>query len=172
MRRVCSPILLACVALLAAGCGYHPAGHGSTLRLIAGKTIGIPQAVNRAYRPHLEVFLTDSLVTEFARRSGGHVLTGEGGDLTLTATITSYRTDPVAFGADDRARLYRATMEMAATLTEKKSGRVVWKGELSQSDDYPVNPTIALQQNSEEAAVREICARLAERLYQLLAEDF
>lgn len=169
--RLFSIAILAGALLALAGCGYRPTGEGS-LRLAGDGTIGIPQVVNKAYRPHLGVLLTDSLLAEFARRTGRRVLSGEGGDFTVLVTIVSYRSVPVAYGADDRVRLYQAVVAVTAALREEKSGRILWKGELSQADEYPVNTVVAFQQNSEEAALREICARLAERLYQKLAEDF
>jgi hypothetical protein len=59
-----------------------------------------------------------------------------------------------------------------AVLMEKGSRKTLWKGVESQSQDYPVNPALALQQNSEEAAIREVCRKLSEQLYQKITQDF
>ena len=170
-----------CLALAASlflnGCGYHLAGGGGTASLIAGKTVAIPMWRNGSYRPNLEAVLTGSLINEFALRSGGLVVAEEAAELTLTGTILSYVTTAVSYTAADQIREYRATMTVDAVLAERRSQKVLWKGKLVASQDYPttvnsVPQHIALQQNSEEAALREISRKLAQLLYQKVTENF
>jgi outer membrane lipopolysaccharide assembly protein LptE/RlpB len=172
---ICCLALAACFFLN--GCGYHLASGGGTSSLIAGKTVTIPMWRNKSYRPNLEAVLTGSLINEFALRSGGMVVAEETADLTLTGTIVSYVTTAVSYTAADQIREYRATMTVDAALAERKSQKVLWKGRLSASQDYPTTANsipqhIALQQNSEEAALREISRRLAQQLYQKMTENF
>jgi outer membrane lipopolysaccharide assembly protein LptE/RlpB len=136
---------------------------------------------SKIFRPFLESILTGSLVDEFALRSGGLVTREEAADLVLTGTIVSYTTVAVSYTAADQVREYRATLTIDAVLTEKRSQNVLWKGIMSSSQDYPANPVgidikqqnrIALQQNNEEAAVREISRKLSEQLYQKVTENF
>jgi outer membrane lipopolysaccharide assembly protein LptE/RlpB len=173
--------LALCAACLVCGCGYHLSGTAETPSLIAGKTIAIPMWRSKIFRPYLESILTGSLVDEFALRSGGMVTGEDEADLVLTGTIVSYETVAVSYTAEDKVREYRATMTIDAVLTEKRSQRVLWKGTISSNQDYPANPVgidlnqqnrIALQQNNEETAVREICRKLSEQLYQKVTENF
>ena len=177
--------IIICLALYATcllgGCGYHLSGTADSPSMIAGKTIAIPMWRSKIFRPFLESILTGSLVDEFALRSGGLVTREEAADLVLTGTIVSYTTVAVSYTAADQVREYRATMTIDAVLTEKRSQKVLWKGIMSSSQDYPANPVgidikqqnrIALQQNNEETAVREISRKLAEQLYQKLTENF
>ena len=177
--------IIICLALCATcflgGCGYHLSGTEETTSLIAGKTIAIPMWRSKIFRPFLESILTGSLVDEFALRSGGQVTGEEAADLVLTGTIVSYATVASSYTAQDQVREYRATMTIDAALTEKRSQKVLWKGTMSSSQDYPANPVgidlnqqnrIALQQNNEETAVREICRKLSEQLYQKVTENF
>ena len=157
---------------LLAGCGYQLAGHVGDSRLVAGKRIAIPVFASKSYRPNLEAVLTASLVDEAARRSGGLVVGESEAELLLTGTILSYNTLPVSYSAADTVRTYRTTIVVEAVLMEKGSRKTLWKGVESQSQDYPANPAIALQQNSEEAAIREVCRKLAEQLYQKITQDF
>ncbi len=168
-------VLLACVM---GGCGYHLTGEGPVPTLTSGKTIAIPIWRSKSYRPNLEAVLTGALVDEFALRSGGKVVAEEDADLLLTGTILSYSTVAVSFTAADVVREYRATMTIDALLTEKRSQKVLWKGQLSAGQDYPANidPTqvnrIAIQQDSEDAALREISRKIAQQLFQRMAENF
>lgn len=147
---------------------------------------------NKSYRANVGAILTASLVEEFARRSGGKVVGEDGADLLLTGTVLSYTSSADAYSANDRVKEYRATINVEATLTEKRTRNVVWKGTVSWSQDYPARykvvsrrklvflnitgavqqTNVALQQNSEEAAIREICSKLAQQLYERISAGF
>jgi outer membrane lipopolysaccharide assembly protein LptE/RlpB len=160
------------------GCGYHLAGGTHDSSLIAGKSIAIPMCRNKTYRPNLETVLTGSLVNEFAFRSSGKLVAEDAAELVLTATIVSYTTVPVSYTAADKVREYRKTMKVEANLTEKRSEKVLWKGTLAASQDYPayLDPedpnSTAKQQNSDDAALREISRKIAEQLFQKMSENF
>jgi outer membrane lipopolysaccharide assembly protein LptE/RlpB len=173
--------LALCATSLLGSCGYHLSGTAETPSLIAGKTIAIPMWRSKIFRPYLESILTGILVDEFALRSGGLVTGEDAADLLLTGTIVSYSTVAVSYTAADQVREYRAIMKIDAALTDKRSQKVLWKGAMTSSQDYPANPVgidlnqqnrIALQQNNEETAVREICRKLSEQLYQKVTENF
>ena len=177
MRRIIYLLSLA-VSCFLGGCGYHLTGEAQTPSLLAGKTIAIPMWSSKSYRPNLEAILTGCLVDEFALRSGGMVAAEDAAELLLTGTIVTYVTTPVSYTAADQVREYRATMTVDATLAEKRSQKVLWKGILSASQDYQAinDPTlqnrIALQQNSEDAALREISRKIAQQLFQKMSENF
>lgn len=175
--------IIFCLALAASyllnGCGYHLTSETQTPSLTAGKTIAIPMWRSKSYRPNLEAILTGSLVDEFALRSGGKVVADEdAAELLLTGTIVTYATIPVSYTAADQVREYRTTMTVEATLAEKRSQKVLWKGTLSASQDYPAyinlaqQNRIALQQDSENAALREISRKIAQQLFQKMSDNF
>lgn len=172
-------VLVACCCVN--GCGYHlPKPESSPVA--GGKTVSIPIFANKSFRPNLEAILTGSLVDEFAIRSGGRVVAEDAAELVLSGTIVSYSKTPVSYTASDTVKEYRATITIEATLREKQSRKVLWKGRDSLSQDFPATPIvsvqqnnvdiIALQQNSEDAAIREICRKLARQVYQKITEDF
>jgi outer membrane lipopolysaccharide assembly protein LptE/RlpB len=159
------------------GCGYHLSGAAGNPSLVADKKLAIPIWTNKSYRPNLEAVLTGSLIDEFALRSGGKVAAEDAADLLLTGTIVSYTTTAASYTAADQVKEYRAAMTIDATLTEKKNQKVLWKGRLSAGQDYPtadysIPQHIALQQNSEDAALHEICRKLAGQLFNNMSENF
>jgi len=177
LRRIIYCLALT-VSCFLGGCGYHLTSEAQTPSLTAGKTVAIPMWRSKSYRPNLEAVLTGSVVDEFALRSGGKVMAEDAAELLLTGTIINYVTVPVSYTAADQVREYRAVMTVEAALAEKRSQKVLWKGVLSVSQDYqaindPNLPSrIALQQNSEDAALREICRKLAQQLFQKMSENF
>ncbi len=158
------------VGLFLAGCGYHLSGHHASI--VAGKGVAIPVFSNRSYKPNLETALTGALVDEFALRSGGTVVREDAAELILSGSVVSYESIPVSYSADDKIRQYRAVVTAEAVLREKGSGKILWKGELSRGEDYPANANLALQQNSEDAAIREACRKLSRDVYEKTTENF
>jgi outer membrane lipopolysaccharide assembly protein LptE/RlpB len=155
------------------GCGYYPVRGTADPGSGIARGVHIPIFANKSYRPGLEAILTTSLAEAFARRSGGMVVGEEAAQLVLNGAVLSYSVVPVSYTAADRIREYRSILKVEATLTDRQSRKVLWKGELSGSQEYPANATnVSLQQNSEEAAVREICRNLAEQIYEKIREDF
>ena len=189
-RKVFFSLLIPAVISLS-GCGYRLTSNPAFSSVITGKKVAIPVFTNKSYRANVGAVLAGSLVDEFAWRSGGKVVGEHEAELVLTGTVLSYVSDAISYSANDTVKEYRATITVEATLTEKKTDKVVWKGVLSWSQVYPVNTDydlqqistvfqnnnivrqdIALQQNHEDAAIREICAHLAQQIYELVTAGF
>ncbi len=177
MRKIILLLAFAVICLLS-GCGYHLASEALTPSLTAGKTIAIPMWRNKSFRMNLETVMTGSLVDEFAMRSGGMVVAEEAADLLLTGTIVNYSEAALSYFASDLVSEYRMTMTVEAVLSDKRSQKVLWKGKLEASQDFPAlsNPNVpnrmALQQNNEDAALLEISRKIAQKLYQKMSENF
>jgi outer membrane lipopolysaccharide assembly protein LptE/RlpB len=160
------------VCLILTGCGYHLSATSGLPPAVAGKNLAFPIFTNKSYRANVGATLTESLVDEFARRSGGKVMSEESADLVLNGTVLTYATSPVSYSADDKVREYRAVITVESTLIERTTRTVIWKGVLSWGQDYPANTDVGLQQNSEEAAIQEICRKVAQQVYQKISEGF
>ena len=180
MRTVSVSIWLAAVLLLG-GCGYRHSGMSGLPPAVAGKRITVAIFANRGYRANMGAILAGSLIDEFARRTGGLVVAEKNADLKLDGTILTYTTTAISYTAADTVKEYRATVTAECSLTERGSGKVVWKGTVTQWQDYPVNTAvtppqnsdaIALQQNSEDAAIREISRKIARQIYQNISDGF
>lgn len=152
------------------GCAYkHIGGIGDSSRFSG---IHVKIFANKTSRSGLETMVTQSLIDELAKHNAGNLVDEASAHFILSGTVLSYTVAPVSYTAADLIAGYRATLSLSATLTERDTGKVVWKGEMSGSQDYPVNADISLQQNSEAAAVVEISRRLAERIHENMQEDF
>ncbi len=155
-----------------AGCGYHLPSTAGQSDQDAVKTLNIPIFANKTFKTNLEALLVNSLVDEFSLRRNFRVISRQDADLTLSGTVLSYGTAAVSYTALDTVREYRAMVTVEAVLRQTNTQKVLWKGVVSWSQDYPVNADIALQQNSEEAALREISRRLAQQIYLRVVDDF
>ena len=194
MSRKIYVFLLIPAVLFLGGCGYRLTSDPALTSVLTGKKVAIPVFTNKSYRANVGAIMAGSLVDEFARRSGGKVVGEAAAELLLTGTVLSYASDAVSYTAADKVKEYLASITVEATLTEKRTHKVVWKGKLSRSQVYPVNTnfelrqstvvfpntttatvlenTIALQQNNEDAAIREICMHLAQQTYELVTAGF
>ncbi|HET6419565.1 MAG TPA: LptE family protein [Geobacteraceae bacterium] len=154
-------IILAC---LPAGCGYHAANWDTSPYSSSGRTVNIQIFANKSYKPNVEGVMTDALVDQFAR-SKGLELQSSDADLTLSGEVLSYGYGASAYSAADVIMEYSASMSVSATLRKSKTQQVLWKGTVSMSQYFPANSNIALQQNAEDAAIQEICRKIAQKLY-------
>jgi outer membrane lipopolysaccharide assembly protein LptE/RlpB len=166
--------MLLCATLLAllvsSGCGYHAVANRSPLGDANG--VNVVLFANKSYRPGLEGILGRELVDELALRTGGRVLSGDEAQLELTGSVTSYTTLPVSYTSQDTIKEYRTAIKVEATLREKQTQKVVWKGELTEDQTFPVDPNIALQQNAETAASQRVCRKLSEDIWRKISERF
>jgi hypothetical protein len=171
--RIYSVVVLSIlICCLLGGCGYRPLYQDSAARFGEGATVSIPIFVNKTFKPNLENILLNQLIDEFAKRKGLKVASGDVSDYTLSGELQSYDKSAVSYSGSDIIKEYKAILTMLATFRNNKTQQVLWRGELSWSQDYPANDDIAIQQNSEDAAIMEISRRLAQRLYLKINEDF
>ncbi|MBT0662972.1 hypothetical protein KI809_01560 [Geobacter pelophilus] len=158
MSRSINAFVLLGAILMLAGCGY-----GLAARTIPGnQTIAIPIFANKTLRPNLEACVTSKLVEQFARAGGGRVVNHDKAELELTGAILSYSESASAYTAGDKVALYQVTMTVEASLRQLSTGNVLWKGTLRAVQDYPTSNDLALKLNAQDAALRELCRKLAE----------
>ena len=156
--------------LLMSGCGYHEVALRGPLAEANG--VNVIVFANKSYRPGVEGTLARDLVDELALRTGGRVLPGDQAQLELTGAIVSYTRDPLSYTSTDTIREYNSEIKVQAVLKEKLTQKVLWKGDLDESQTFPMNVNIALQQNAEEAAIQAICRRLSGEIWQKISQQF
>lgn len=167
---LCLVLIVACA--FPSGCGYRTVARDTVSRFGEGKTVSIPLFGNKTYRSNLENILLNNLVDEFSKRRGLTIVERESSDYTLSGEILSYEKTAVSYTGKDIVMEYTVAMSLSATLRKNSTSGIVWRGKLSWSQDFPASSDIALQQNSEDAAIQEICRRLAQQLYLKMSEDF
>lgn len=164
-------VLLALLALLLlGGCGYHTAALRGPLAEANG--VNVTLFANKSYRPGVEGVLARNMVDELALRTGGRVLSRNEAQLELTGVILSYMALPVSYTSQDIIKEYRAIITVQAVLQDKRTLKVLWKGELKGDQTFPVSTNIALQQNAEAAATDKICRNISEELWRRIGEQF
>ena len=124
MNRV-PPIFLT-AALLApwlAGCGYHTAGHATTIP-DSVRTIAVPAFVNQTHTYKIEQMLTSAVVREMVTRTHFHVsTTPDNADATLRGTVLSTYTTPMTYDSKTgRAASVLVVISMDVSLLDKQGG--------------------------------------------------
>jgi outer membrane lipopolysaccharide assembly protein LptE/RlpB len=169
MRIVNSSAAALLLIVSVAGCGYHPVG--GTIAGTHPATVRVPVFTNRSFRPVVDALLTNAVIHEISGRRGAWRLGDDEAEYLLAGTVLTYGAESVAFSAADRVLAYRISVSVELTL-QKKGGEVVWKRILTEAVDYPANAVVAVQQNSEDAAVRDLCGKIARQVSVLLLENF
>jgi outer membrane lipopolysaccharide assembly protein LptE/RlpB len=154
--------------LFAAGCGYRLSGASHS----GARTIAVPVFANKTLRPNAEYCLTTNIVDFLAKSTGGKVVPRDEADLELTGTVLTLNDDAVAFTASDMVAMYRLTMTAEAALRERKSGETVWKGIVRGGTDYSTNKDLALKLNAQDAALHDLCRKLAEDIVRQSGSTF
>jgi len=169
MRRLC---LLLPVLLCLFACGYHFPGNGSNLPPEV-RTLCVELFTNRTVEPFLENRVTLNVVDWFARKGRMHLVEDRGrADVVLSGSVIDYRSDSISYDSNDMITEYRSRMTVAATLRQTTDDRVLWKGTLSWSEEYPASLDKGVQEDNEAAAIAVIAERLAQELYFRITENF
>lgn len=169
MRRLW--LLLAAVLLLG-GCGYHLPGRGSGLPPEV-QSLHIELFTNRTAEPFLENRITDSVTDRFARKRTLRLVEKRDlADAVLSGVVTGYNTTPISYDRNDVITEYRSTMTIAVTLRQTADDRVLWKGSVDWSEEYPASLDKSALEDNEAAAIAVIVDRLAQELYFRIMENF
>lgn len=172
------PALLACVAGFAGaaaltGCGYHLAGHGSTLPPEV-HSVGIPIFENRTSRPELEQRVTGSVIDEFSTRGRVRIVPGEqGADAVLRGTLFTYTTTPVVLNEEGRARRYEILITARVVLSQAATDRVLWEDDhFLFKQQYDVPETSIAYIDQELIAIDEVARDFAKTIVTSILEGF
>jgi len=155
--------------LLITGCGYHIAGKAG--RFPGGvESIAVPVFVNMTVKPDIESDLTAAFVSEFVTSvrvegSSPHAMRG---------VINRYELTPVSFTKSDINQEYRLTVELALSIVEKKSGKVLWhEDSVTDYEDFTVDiNNVTETTEREEAALRKLAKDTARLVKERMLEGF
>lgn len=168
MRRFLPLILL----LLLGGCGYQLSGRGTALPADV-QTLHIELFANRTAEPYLENRVTDATTSWFARPHFLQLVEQAGAaDAVLGGTVSAYSTAPISYDRSDVITEYRSIMTVDAVLRRSSDGRVLWKGQVEWSEEYPASLDKGAQEDNEAAAIDVIAERVAQEIYTRILESF
>lgn len=168
MKKFVSIFLISAAALLLHGCGYTLAVKNSAIPV--DRSLSVAMFANRTYQPNIDSELRQSLVSALVSRGGR--IGGELSDYILSGEILSLTTEASAFSAHDNVMYYTVVMTVQATLTERRGGKVIWKGGEIIRQGYPANHDLALQRTAHDAAVSAVCNSVAQILAARMNRSF
>lgn len=160
--------------LLAAGCGYHTAGHAVQLPENV-KTIAIPAFKNETLTYRIEPMLTASVVREFATRTHYHIISdpGDEADATLRGTVLSTSATPLAYDTSTgQAASILVVVSMKVTLTDRQ-GKVLYQNPAYLfREQYEVSQDLATFFEEDSPAFRRLSQDFARTLVSNILEEF
>jgi outer membrane lipopolysaccharide assembly protein LptE/RlpB len=162
------PVLVSLVA-----CGYHLAGHSSTIP--AGvRSIGIPTFVNHTNRPELEQRITEQVIDEFTTRGRVRIMPNEqGAEAVLRGEIISYVVTPVVINEQGRATRYEIMITAHVTLAETTTDKVLWEDDhFLFKRQYDVAATTNVFVDQEIVAIDAVAGDFAKSVVTSIMEGF
>jgi Lipopolysaccharide-assembly len=154
---------------LLGGCGYSRAGRSTVL--IQGRSLHLAMFANRTYQPNIEAVFRKALLNELAMR-GENISPENGAELIVAGELESAAIAATAFSSADKAMMYSLTLTATLQVTERQSGRVIWKAAETLKQEYPATADLGLQRNNREAAISALCARMAKNIAQKMDQAF
>ncbi len=154
-------ILIILVSLMAGGCGVY-SFTGASIPAEA-ETISVAHFPNDAslIQPQLSQVFTDGLQQKFLQQTNLRMVEGIG-DLHFEGAITDYRTEPIAIGEDDRARMNRLTISVRVTFMNEYDQDADFERTFSRYYDYDSNLSLAQIEND---AIEQITEELVEDIF-------
>ena len=161
--------LLACFFLvMVCGCGYRTGSllpdadiHTVYVKNFRNETFNIKiRRVNKTSQLGIETKLTDEIIRRFMLDGTLKVTAKENADVVLEGRIISFSLSPRQFDSTDRRLVaqYGVSIGVELTLTDSKTGEIIWVDDVSKGATYFVTGSLA---RSEEDAVDEASAELA-----------
>ena len=172
MRRWFAVFLL--LPAVAAGCGYHTAGHAVQIPENV-KTIAIPSFVNNTTTYRIEQMLTSSVVREFNTRTHYHILNSavEPADATLRGTVLSTSASPLTYNSSTgQAASVLVVVSMKVSLTDRQ-GKVLYQNpSYLFREQYEVSQDLASFFEEDSPAYQRLSRDFARTLVSNILEGF
>ena len=172
-------MLVICVSVPSAGCGYALAGRGSFLPDYI-ETIGIPMFENETTVFEVEQLLTQQVRQEFIGRGQYRVVTETSDiDALLSGTIRNISIQPASFTADQQASRYVITLTARIEFRDMTTDEVLWQNPaLVFRDEYEVSSEIPSQAGitdffgQRSNAVERVASDFAQTVVSAILEAF
>lgn len=172
MRKTVLAALAAGIALLPFGCGYtQKATLPQGIESIYVETVKnkIPLEQLYAYKPGLEIEITNAVIRRLHRDGNLSVVPREEADAVLEAELTGFQQEGMRFNSLEAVEEFRMFMVLSMRLKDK-NGRVLWEESNFTGDaEYFVNTVRSIPR--EEAAQRAV-DRLARNIVDRIVEDW
>lgn len=167
-------MLVAAVLVGAAGCGYHTAGHVTTVPQNI-HTIAIPAFVNTSQTYRVEQILTAAVIHEFTTRTNYHIANdpAEGADAILRGIVTGTSVFPSTYDSQTgRASSVQVTVSVNVSLADR-SGKVLYENpSYIFREQYQVSQELGSFFQEDTPAVQRLSRQFAQTLVSNILEGF
>jgi outer membrane lipopolysaccharide assembly protein LptE/RlpB len=167
-------LALLAASLLAAGCGYHVAGHASQLPS-DWTDIAIPAFKNDTTTYRIEQRMTEAVIREFITRTKYRVVQDpKNADAVLHGEVISIETDPVLFQATTgEVTTMLVTIHTKVEMIDNKTEKAVYKNDdMVFRDEYQISTDVKSFFQEEDPAVERMSRDLASHLVSNVLENF
>jgi outer membrane lipopolysaccharide assembly protein LptE/RlpB len=160
--------------LAAVGCGYHVAGHASSLPS-EWTDIAIPAFKNDTTTYRIEQRMTEAVIREFITRTKYRVVQDpKSADGVLHGEVLSIETDPVLFQATTgEVTTMLVIVHTKVELVDNKTEKVVYKNDdMVFRDEYQIATDVQSFFQEEDPALDRMSRDLASHLVANVLENF
>jgi outer membrane lipopolysaccharide assembly protein LptE/RlpB len=166
--------LFVVTCLFITGCGYHTAGHTTTIPQDV-RTIAVPAFVNQTQTFKIEQMLTAAVVRELVTRTHYRVLNqvNEDADAALHGTVLSTYTTPLTYDSQTgRAASVLVVISMKVALTDKQ-GKVLYQNPAYLfREQYEVSRDLNSFFQEDSPALQRLSRDFAQTLVSNILEGF
>ena len=177
-NRPCSKRFIAtfalAAALIAAGCGYHVAGHSSALPS-EWKTIAIPAFKNDTTRYRIEQRFTAAVIRQFLQRTKYRIAQDPASaDAVLHGEVLSIETSPVLFNATTgQVTTMLVTVHTKVELVDNQSQKTVYENhDMVFRDEYQISSDVQSFFEEQDPALERMSRAFAAQLVSNVTENF
>ena len=119
----------------------------------------------RAYRPGLEVDVTNSIINRFIFDGNLKVVSSEKADAVMEVTLVDYRRDPLRYSDSDDIQEYRLSVTVDAGLYRNNAAHEgFWKERITGDTTFYLSGSRAISEDQAAAqAVEDLTRRVVER---------
>jgi outer membrane lipopolysaccharide assembly protein LptE/RlpB len=173
-------ILAAGLAVGLAGCGYHTAGHFSTMPKNV-RVIAVPAMENKTSTYRVEQKLTAATIHELLVKTNYHVVSdGNAGDAVLTGKVLRMEVVPLLFQTNTTATTSTAqatamlvTMTCEVTLKDRATDKVLYHNEnFLFRNEYQLSTDVRNFFQEGDPALDRMAQDFAARLVAAVTENF
>ncbi len=162
-------LIIIFMVCLMSSCGFRFVGEGKFPADVQRIFIAIFE--NRSNETGVESLFTNDLVDEFTRNRKNALAAKPAADAQLHGVIESITQETISRSGQLSALERRVRAAVALRLTDS-NGRLLWKREVSEEEEYAVGSSNSATERNRKDAIEELSKRLAERIYDRLTDDF
>jgi outer membrane lipopolysaccharide assembly protein LptE/RlpB len=173
--------LVLAICFICSGCGYHVAGHNSTLPKNI-HTIAVPAFENKTTSYRIEQRLTAATVHEFIAKTRYRIISdANGGDAILRGKVVSLEVLPLIFESSTpsvpsnvtRATTMLVTMKCEVTLEDHETGKILYHTDnFIFRNQYEISTDVKSFFEEQDPAIDRMAADFAARLVAAVTENY